>query len=149
MSNLLQGKKKIIGRTAAFACIIICLFMFTGCSSTKLADGYDKKTIEEKAIEIIEDVQVRGAKTVLSERMREDFVGNIDLDEMDGSVKSSVSNLGGFLTYTQKTVIGRHYDGTDEDFAVALITASYEKGEISYTLTFDKDMNLVGFYPND
>lgn len=144
-----RNKKGTKIKRFAAAVLTACLFMCTGCNSTKLADGYDKKEIESASIEIIESVQLKGAKEVLSERMRDDFVDNIDLDEMDASVKSSVSSLGGFLTYTQKTVIGRHYDDTDEDFAVALITASYEKGEISYTLTFDKDMNLVGFYPND
>lgn len=144
-----RNKKGTKIKRFAAAVLTACLFVCTGCNSTKLADGYDKKKIESASIEIIESVQLKGAKEVLSERMRDDFVDNIDLDEMDASVKSSVSSLGGFLTYTQKTVIGRHYDDTDEDFAVALITASYENGEISYTLTFDKDMNLVGFYPND
>ena len=40
-------------------------------------------------------------------------------------------------------------DDTDEDFAVILVTATYEDGEVNYTLTFDKDMNLVGFYPKN
>jgi len=144
-----MNKGKLQKKIFMIVLCIICSFSFSGCKSTELAEGYDKKEIESTAIEIIEDIQVRGAKIVLSERMREDFIGKISLDEMDSSVKTSVSDLGSFLTYTQKTVIGRHYDETDEDFAVALITASYEKGEISYTLTFDKEMNLVGFYPND
>lgn len=131
-------------------CIIGCtLLTFTGCKSTELADCYDEKVIEEEAIEIINDVQVRGAKVVLEERMREDFIDNIKLDEMDGSCKSYVSGVGNFLAYTQKTVVGKHYDETNEDFAVILVTATYEDGEVNYTLTFDKDMNLVGFYPKN
>lgn len=125
---------------------VVLLFGFSGCSSTKLAEGYDKKTIEQTAIDIINDVQVRGAKVVLEENMRDDFIGNIDLDAMDSSCKSNVSALGNFLSYTQKSVVGKHYDDTDEDFAIALITATYEDGEVVYTLTFDKDMKLVGFY---
>lgn len=142
---------KFLKRINKWIIAVICvigMFAFTGCKSTKLADGYDKQVIEDTAIEIIEDIQVRGAKVVLQERMREDFIENIDLDEMDSTCKGAVSEFGGFLTYTQKSVIGRHYDDTDEDFAVALITAVYEDGEINYTLTFDKNMKLVGFYPN-
>lgn len=130
-----------------FLCLaVVLLCCFSGCSSTKLADCYDKKTVEQTAIDIINDVQVRGAKTVLEENMRDDFIGNIDLDEMDGACKSYVSAAGNFLSYTQKSVVGKHYDDTNEDFAIALITATYEDGEVVYTLTFDKDMKLVGFY---
>ena len=145
MNKLSKLRKKLM---LVLVCVI-SLVTICGCKSTKLADGYDKELVEKTAIEIIEDIQIRGAKVVLEEKMREDFIENIELDEMDASCKSSVSMLGNFLTYTQKTVIGRHYDETDEDFAVALITAVYEEGEVNYTLTFDKDMTLVGFYPNN
>lgn len=145
----IQRKKHGIQRTVAALLLLLALAFCTGCSSTELAEGYDEKLIETTALEIINDVQVRGAKVVLEERMREDFIGNIDLDEMDGSCKSYVSALGNFLAYTQKTVVGKHYDETDEDFAVILVTATYEEGEVNYTLTFDKDMKLVGFYPKN
>lgn len=136
-------------RLSILAVLCCVLMAIGGCGSTKLADCYDKREIEERALEIINDVQVRGAKVVLEELMREDFIGNIDLDEMDGSCKTYTRSLGNFLTYSQKTVIGKHYDDTDEDFAVILVTATYEDGEVNYTLTFDKDMKLVGFYPKN
>lgn len=145
-----MGRKLKKIKRIAFSAVLFCLLLTAaGCSSTKLADGYDEKVIEEEALEIINDVQVRGAKIVLTERMREDFIGNINLEEMDSSCKSNAVSLGNFLTYSQKTIVGKHYDDTDEDFAVILVTATYEDGEINYTLTFDKDMKLVGFYPKN
>lgn len=123
---------------------IICLF--TGCASTKLAEGYDKKVIKETAEQVINEVQLKGTKTVLQERMREDFLANIDLDVMDDTVKNLISGLGEFVTYSQETIIGKQYEDTGEDFAVILVTATYKKGEANYTITFDKDMNIVGFY---
>lgn len=145
--GMLKNNKKI--KSLFILGLFLLAFVFTGCKSTKLADCYDEQHVKDTAIDIINDVQVRGAKTVLEEKMRDDFIDKIDLDEMDGSCKSYVSGIGNFLAYTQKTVIGKHYDDTDEDFAVILVTATYEDGEVNYTLTFDKDMNLVGFYPKN
>lgn len=142
-------KKKILNALKFAVIALLGLLALTGCASTKLADGYDEKTIKETAEEIINEVQLKGAKETLSKRVREDFVDGIDLDAMDSSVKAYVSDLGQFLSYSRETVIGKKYEETDEDFAVILVTATYEKGEVNYTLTFDKDMTLVGFYPKN
>lgn len=142
-------KRKSLKLTILTILMIAGLLTLTGCASTKLADGYDEKVIKETAEEIINEIQLKGAKEILTERVREDFIDGIDLDAMDSSVKAYVSGLGQFLSYSRETVIGKHYDDTDEDFAVILVTATYEKGEVNYTLTFDKDMTLVGFYPKN
>lgn len=127
-------------------CALLCI-QLTGCNSTELAEGFDEDTIIKTAQEIINDVQLNGAETVLKERMREGMMTDEQISEMDQLVKDLTVGKGNFIAYTEKTVIGRHHDELDEDMGVILVTASYEKGEVNYTITFDKDMNLVGFYP--
>lgn len=131
--------------------LILCLILvmaglLAGCTNTKLAEGYDKDKIKQTAEEIITEIQLEGAKKVLEERMRVDFVDNIDLDAMENTVKDLTSGLGNFMAFSQETVIGRQYEETKEDFAVILVTVTYEKGEVNYTITFDKEMNIIGFY---
>lgn len=126
--------------------ILLMASLLVGCTNTKLAEGYDKEEIKQSAEEIINEVQLKGARKVLEERMREDFIDNIDMETMDNTVKDLSSGIGSFVTYSQETVIGREYDETKEDFAVILVTATYEKGEVNYTVTFDKALNIVGFY---
>lgn len=140
--------KCYIKRSGLLCLLAVMCLLLSGCHSTKLADGFDKQIIKETGEEIINDVQLRGAKAVLTERMREDFAEDFDMENMEDMLIELTAGKGGFIAYTEETVVGRHYDETDEDFGVVLITASYEKGEINYTLTFDLDMNLVGFYPN-
>lgn len=126
--------------------ILVISFSFTGCKSTKLAEGFDEDTIKATAEEIINQVQLKGAKQVLNERMRKEFLEKIDVDTMENTVVNLTKGKGNFITYADETVIGRRYDETKEDFGVILVTAAYEKGEINYTITFDKEMNMVGFY---
>lgn len=135
-------KKKIRG----LGIVLAVIFLLTGCTSTKLAEGYDKKEIKERAEQIINEIQLNGAKAVLQENMREEFAEKMDLDAMEDTVKNLISGQGEFMAYSQETIVGKKYDDTGEDFAVILVTATYKKGEVNYTITFDKDMNIVGFY---
>lgn len=128
------------------AVITAMSLQLVGCYDTELAEGFDEKTIKQTAEEIINEVQMNGAKQVLEERMREDFKKNMDLDTMQNTVINLTKGKGDFLAYSRESVIGRYHEEAKEDFGVILVTATYEKGEIVYTITFDKDMNVVGFY---
>ncbi len=139
-------------RRKSFAGILVCLcllvlcFSLTACASTDLAEGFDEETIKKSGEELINQIQLNGTKQVLSERMREDFLKDIDLDTMENTVRNLTKGKGGFISYTEETVIGKYHDEAKEDFGVILITAAYEKGEVNYTITFDKEMKVVGFY---
>lgn len=139
-------KKKPAGKLIGLCVLLLAMLQLAGCGSTKLAEGFDEEVIKETAEEIINQIQLRGAKEVLTERMREDFVGNIDLDTMEETVKDLDKASGNFISYTEETVVGKYHPEAKEDFGVVLVTAAYDDGEINYTITFDKDMNVVGFY---
>lgn len=125
---------------------ITCLVLLTGCQSTELAEGFDKQTIQDSAEELINKVQMDGAKKVLTEFMREDFAEKMDMDTMENTVLNLTKGKGDFVAYTAESVIGKYHKEAKEDFGIAVITASYEKGEIIYTITYDLDMKVVGFY---
>lgn len=138
----LNGYRRVLVAVMVF---VVCTMM-SGCYSTDLAEGFDEDTIIETAEEIINEIQMNGAKKVLTERMREDYVGNIDLDVMENTVIGLTEGKGDFLTYGKESVVGRYHDEAKEDFGVIYVTVKYENGEINYTITFDKDMKVVGFY---
>lgn len=143
-----DNKRGFIRVRRIFCLLAACLAMLgmSGCQNTKLADGYDEEVIKETAEEIINDVQLNGAKEVLTERMREDCIENVDLDTMNNTVVNLMKGKGGFMVYSKETVVGKEHPDLKEDLAVILVTATFEKGEINYTITFDKDMKVVGFY---
>lgn len=136
--------RKIVG--FALVAMMCMLVVGCGCESTQLAKGFDEKVIKQTAEEIINEVQLKGAKQVLQERMREDFLENIDVDTMENTVVNLTKGKGNFISYSEETVVGKYHEEAKEDFGVILVTATYEKGEINYTITFDKDMKVVGFY---
>lgn len=125
---------------------ILCMLLLAGCGNTKLAEGYDEQTIIDTAHSIIEEVHVAAFDDVLNKYMREDYLENYPMDNMVQQVLELRTGIGNFISFTKDSVIGQESPEGDEEFAVILVTATYDKGEINYTLTFDKDMKLVSFY---
>ena len=132
--------------------VLICLLLVLTCTTacfgkTKLNEKFDKDEMIELAKTVINEVHVNGVEPVITNRMREDYKAEYPLEEMVADFESLRVGLGSFMDYTQETIIGKNsQDEKEEPFAVIAITATYEKGEIVFMLTFDTDKNLVGFY---
>lgn len=132
------------------ALLLLCMFgmlLLTGCGGTELAEGFDEDTIKETGEQIIREVHVNnGVTEVLPKYMREDYLEEYPMENMQEQVLELLVGDGNFMAFTQETVIGKKSPEGDEDRAVLAVTATYEKDEILFTMTFDKDMKLVGFY---
>lgn len=138
-------KSKII---KLFICMVLVVIMSVGCfGRTELDESFNETEIIELAETVLNEVHVNGVELVLNERMREDYKETYPLEEMQNDFESLRTGLGSFMDYTDTTVIGKNSpDEKNEPFAVVGITATYEKGELIFMLTFDTDKNLVGFY---
>lgn len=133
-------------KTRIMVVLMLCVLLFAGCANTKLAEGYDKDTIIETAHSIIEEIHVQSLDAVLNQYMREDYLKEYPMENMVQQVLELRTGIGKFGDFTKDSVIGKESPDGEEEFAVILVTATYEKGEINYTLTFDQDMKLVSFY---
>ena len=131
-----------------FICLILVVVMSVGCfGRTELDESFSETEIIELAETVLNEVHVNGVELVLNERMREDYKETYPLEEMQDDFESLRTGLGAFVDYTDTTVIGKNSpDEKNEPFAVVGITATYEKGELVFMLTFDTDKNVVGFY---
>jgi hypothetical protein len=139
-----RGYKKVL----SLLLLGICLGLFSGCSSGKLADSFSRETLESTSEQIINEALVQGAAAVVEHYMREDFLEDYPLEDMEDNLLSLQSGKGEFLYFQKITMRGETSpkEDSDEDLAVVLVTATFEKGEILFYLTYDTDMNLVSFY---
>ena len=139
-----KGYKKLLG---FFAVCALC-FLFSGCTSGKLAEEFSEETLENTAKDIINEALVQGAGTTIKNHMREDFLEDFPVEEMQDNLLSLQSGKGEFLYFKKISMRGEKSprENSDEDFAIVLVTVDFEKGDILFYLTFDTDMNLVSFY---
>lgn len=131
-----------------FICLIMVVVFSTGCfGRTELHESFNEEEMITLAETVINEVHVNGVEAVINERMREDYREKYPLDDMKDDFESLRVGLGTFIDYTEVTVIGKDSpDERKEPFAIVGVTATYEKGELIFMLTFDTDKNLVGFY---
>lgn len=139
-----KGYKKLLGFCMAF---IFCVLL-SGCTSGKLAEGFSKDTLESTSKDIINESLVQGAGETIKKHMREDFLEEFPVEDLQDNLLSLQSGKGEFLYFKKISMRGEKSpkEDSDEDFAIVLVTVSFEKGDILFYLTYDTDMKLVSFY---
>lgn len=139
---------KIKSNIKIVLCVVLICILATGCfGKTSLNENFVEADMIELAETVINEVHVNGVESVINSRMREDYREEYPIADIEEDFASLRIGLGTFTDYTETTVIGKNSpDEKAEPFCIVGITATYEKGELVFMLTFDVDKNLVGFY---
>lgn len=124
-------------------CIIGIVWAFPRTLSLDVSENFDKAQVEEKTQEIIElytaqdyDGLKETASAAVSGEMTEEAFAqaNISYDPAWGELKSF-----GELNGTEMKRMG-------DTSAMVQMTAEYENNDVAFTMSFNKDMKLTGFY---
>lgn len=139
--------KKAASLVILFAILCVSLCGCLGCGG-QLSEAFDKEILETTAKEVINEALVNGVEDTLTKWMRADYLEDYPLEDVHGNLLSLQSESGEFLIYEKVTIRGEKSPAEDseENFAIVLITANFEKGDILFYITFDEAMNVVGFH---
>lgn len=124
---------------------VLTILVFTGCSSTKLAESFDAATVEEQAKEIT-DLLIAGEYDKIYDQMNEEMKALLTSETLKTNMDTMNELTGSFQEYKSTAVIGQKDANTKQDMAVAVIVAVFEKRNVTYTISFDTNMQLAGFY---
>lgn len=118
--------------------VLICITILSGCGSKGLSDNYDEDKVTEKAKEVIS------------------FINN---EETDAILEISSAEMKEVMT---KDTINKVYEILEEagdfekiesislkekdDFAVTIIKTKYKEKDFTYSISFNKEMELAGLY---
>lgn len=136
--------KKMIGMTI----LIMSLFgmLLTGCASTKLSEDFDEATVKSAAEEIVTLLNNNDVETICNEKIDSELSEYFTTDTLQQAIDQYLSDAGAFKEYSKEAVIGTKAQNTKEDCAVAIVKAKYENKSITYTISFNKDMEVIGLY---
>ena len=125
-------------------CILtaVCL---CGCGgSTKLSESFDENTVKEtaqKAVDCLISGEYEDCVAMMGQEMRE----ALPAEALEANVAPVMEQTGAFQEYKSITVVGQK--GSDgADCAVAVVVASFEKGKLTYTISFDTGMEIIGLW---
>lgn len=140
-----NSKKIIIGVVVVvFLAIIIALVLKTK-GSMKLADTFDEGVVIKKAQEAT-DYLIAGDYESDRAMMTKELQDLITAETLKTNMEALNKETGVFKEYKNTAVIGQKDSSTGEDMAIAIVVATFEKRAVTYTITFNTEMQIIGFY---
>lgn len=133
-------------KTALSVVMVLALSVgMIACAGGKLPEGFDKDEVGSAAEEIV-GLATTGDYDSIINALRDDLKSSITADQLKEGWASLFEKAGAFDSIT-KTVFSSTKDKTTgEEYAVVQVLAKHANANLIYTLSFDKDLALVGLY---
>lgn len=113
--------------------------MLVGCSSDKLSEDFNEdelKTTTEGVIQMLCTEEYDKIKDISSQELIDAGVN----DKLKEVWEPMAKDLGKFDSYDKEAVVG------NGDQATVVIISKFENGNVKFTISYNKDMKLTGFY---
>lgn len=127
-------------------CIVMSIALLAGCGS-KLPKGFDKEEVTARATEIVGYFNALDFEAVEG-TVRADLLDILSAEDLEAALKEHIVDMGTFKEISSTAVGGDVEPGTDEDYAIVVVIADYENGKARWTVSLDKNLELIGIYMN-
>lgn len=119
-------------------------FLLAGCSGTKLSDAFDEEEVKAAAQKAIDHL-IAGEYEECMELMSEEMQAAISAEVLASNMETIAEQKGAFQEYKSCSVVGQKDKGGTE-YAAAVAVAAFEKGNVTFTVSFDKEMKMIGLW---
>ena len=126
--------------TAAFLCKKLCYGVVKMSLQEILMNGGGALFI------LLTLVQIAPIKVNPWSTLAKWFGRAINADMLKEQIVPIVEELGEFEGFDKEAVTGAKDPDTEQEFAVAVIKVKYEKRKAQFTISFDEDMKVAGFF---
>lgn len=123
---------------------ILTMLLLTACSAPALSADFNEeevKLLAQDVVSLLNAQDSEGLRSVFTEQMNTAIT-----DDVFVQIYAAIEGGGKFETIDNITVVGSSDKSTGEEFATAVVTAKYENQTFTYTITFNKQMQLAGLY---
>lgn len=127
-----------------FICTLAVCMM--GCAKTKLAEEFEEEKVIEEAKAVIQMINEGETEAVWEDKFNAKMQSALTKEDWLSAIDPIMEDAGEFQSYEKEAVTGTEEPDTGEEFATAVIVAEYENGKNQYTITFNKSMQLTGFF---
>lgn len=128
----------------ALLALTLCLGLF-GCAGKSLPEGFDADEVGSTAEEIVGLATMGDYESIIF-ALRDDLKEAITADQLREGWAETYEKAGAFDSITKVSFSGTADQTTGEEYAVAQLLVKHENANLVYTLSFDKDLALVGLY---
>ena len=121
------------------------LLMFAGCGANKLSDQFNEQDVTaaaEQVVTLLNEGNYQGVTDIT----RSDLQDELSADVLENALSGILESAGSFQSFSKTTVVGSEDNTTGEDYGLAIVVAEYENGKLTYTITVDQNLQIVGLY---
>ena len=127
-----------------FASAVLAVLLITALSACgSSAFQFDKSAAISQAESAVEVIDTRDYDAIVK-LFREDLQGQTSADSIRSAWDSQLAGAGTFVGYKSETATAIKQSGTD--YIVVVLTTEYQNSTLTYTISLDTDMNVVGMY---
>lgn len=137
--------KKQIKAIVTAMLILALSFSLIGCAGASLPKGFDADEVGTAAEEIV-GLATAGDFDSIVASLRDDLKSTITVDQLKEGWAPAYEKAGAFEKITKTSLSGTKDQTTGEEYAVAQVLVKCANASLVYTLSFDKDMMLVGLF---
>ncbi len=137
-------KKQIRALISVVLALTVCFGLF-GCASKSLPEGFDADEVGTTAEEIV-GLATMGDYDSIIGYLREDLKDAITADQLETGWAAIYEKAGAFEKITKTVLSGTADATTGEEYAVVQVLVKHANANLLYTLSFDKNLALVGLY---
>lgn len=123
---------------------ILSVVLLTACNAPALSADFnedDVKRLAQDVVSLLNAQDSEGLRSLFTEQMKTAIS-----DDVFVQIYAAIEGGGKFEAIDNITVVGSSDKSTGEEFATAVVNAKYENQTFTYTITFNKQMQLAGLY---
>lgn len=134
-------KKKIVLLVS-----MVCVFamMLVGCG-TQLPEQFDEDAIKAQAETIVGYINDNDMEGFCQVPMSAGLKDALTVEYMQSIVDQYIGSRGDFVEYKSNVVVASK-DSDGNECAVAVVIAKYTNQKVTYTISLNEQMELIGFY---
>lgn len=137
--------KRLVRQCISMALVMAAaVFLLTGCGGTKLSADFDEEKVKTAAQEAIGHL-IAGEYEECVGLMSEEMQAAVTAEVLASNMETLTGQKGAFQEYKSSSVVGQK-DKSGTDYAVAVIVAAFEKGNVTFTVSYGTDMQMTGFW---
>lgn len=125
--------------------LLLILIILTACSPKPLPDKFDEGKVKSSAENIITLFSNEEYEKITNDFIREDLKAALTADVLSGAKSKIMPNAGNLVEFSNSSIVAQK-DKAGNDFVAAVVVAKYKDQTVTYTLSFDENMKLIGFY---
>jgi len=113
--------------------------MLGGCSSNKLSDDFNEEELKTTTKEVIQRL-CNEEYDKIKEMSGKELIDAGVTEKIKEVWEPMAKDLGKFDSFDKEVVVG------NGDQATVVIISKFENGNVKFTISYNKDMKLTGFY---